>query len=187
MQIPLLEMPLLDGLAYVPDFLAPAEETELLRGIAALDFAPFQFQGWEGKRQTVSFGWSYDFSHGRLAPAQPIPQFLVPLRDRAAALAGIAPRAFEHALVIEYGIGAGIGWHRDRPVFDRVAGISLAAPCTLRFRRRNGRSFERAALKLAPRSAYVLDGAARHDWEHSILPMPVPRYSITFRSLAVKA
>lgn len=168
---------------YGDDIVTADEERELLRQIAALPFRNFEFRGWAGKRRTVSFGWRYDFNDARLAPAPPTPEFLLPLRARVAALADVAPEAFEHVLVIEYGPGAGIGWHRDRPVFDRVVGVSLGAPCTLRLRRRAGKGFERASLALAPRSAYVLTGAARHEWEHSIVPMARQRYSVTFRTM----
>jgi alkylated DNA repair protein (DNA oxidative demethylase) len=173
----------LPGLTYQDGILAADEERALVARIAALPFAPFQFQGWEGKRRTVSYGWSYDFNDGQLREAPPLPGFLRPLRERAAALAEVGPESFEHALVIEYAVGAGIGWHRDRPQFDVVCGVSLVAPCTMRFRRRVGTRFERVGVPLAPRSAYVLRGPARHEWEHSIVPMEELRYSVTFRSL----
>jgi alkylated DNA repair protein (DNA oxidative demethylase) len=183
MQTPLFEAPLVPGLEYQPRFVSQTMEQALLREFARLDFQPFQFQGWEGKRRTVSFGWSYDFSDSRLKPAPAMPDWLLGLRGRAAQLAGVVPEDFAHALVVEYAPGAGIGWHRDRPAFDVVCGISLVAPCTLRFRRRRGKRFERAALLLEPCSAYVLTGPARHEWEHSIAPMATLRYSVTFRSL----
>ena len=170
------------GLQFREDFVSRDEERELVGHFASLAFAPFQFQGWEGKRETVSFGWRYDFSAARIDPAPPIPDFLLPLRERAADFASLAPEAFEQALVIRYDIGAGIGWHRDRPVFDKVVGVSLSSPCVLRFRRRRGRSFERFSLGAAPRSAYLLSGEIRHSWEHSIAPLEVLRYSVTFRN-----
>ena len=170
------------GLTFREDFVTPAEEAGLLEAIAGLPFKPFEFHGWTGNRETVSFGWRYDFNQARVEPAPPIPGFLLPLRARAARLAGLEPEAFEQGLVIRYDIGAGIGWHRDRPVFDRVFGLSLLSPCVLRFRRRRGAGFQRFALDAPPRSAYLLDGEIRHDWEHSISPMQARRFSITFRS-----
>jgi DNA oxidative demethylase len=170
------------GLAQVEEFISRAEEAELLNGVDALAFKPFAFHGWFGKRETVSFGWRYDFNDSRMHEAPPIPEFLLPLRTRAATLARVPAYALEQALVIRYDVGAGIGWHRDRPVFDRVVGISLLAPCILRFRRRDGRAFRRFALDAQPRSAYLLSGEIRHEWEHSIEPLKVRRYSITFRS-----
>ena len=170
------------GLAFREGFVTPAEEAALLGAVAGLSFRPFEFHGWTGNRETVSFGWRYDFNQARVEPAPPIPDFLLPLRERAAHFAGLEPAAFEQGLVIRYEVGAGIGWHRDRPVFDRVFGLSLLSPCVLRFRRRRGTGFERFALDAAPRSAYLLNGEIRHDWEHSIAPLPVKRYSITFRS-----
>jgi alkylated DNA repair dioxygenase AlkB len=170
------------GLTFREAFVSAVEERELIERAGALSFQPFQFHGWTGNRETVSFGWRYDFSHARVEPAPPIPEFLLPLRERAAQLAGLAPAALEQALVIRYGIGAGIGWHRDRPVFDRVFGLSLISPCVLRFRRRSGRGFERYSMDAPPRSAYLLSGEIRHEWEHSIAPMAAMRLSITFRS-----
>ena len=171
-----------EGLATAADFVSRDEEQELLRAFAALDFAPFAFQGWFGKRETVSFGWRYDFNEARVHAAPPIPGFLLPLRARAADFAGLATESLEQALVIRYDVGAGIGWHRDRPVFDQVVGISLLSPCVLRFRRRAGAKFQRFALDAAPRSAYLLRGEIRHQWEHSIAPVDAPRFSVTFRS-----
>jgi alkylated DNA repair protein (DNA oxidative demethylase) len=170
------------GLSFREDFITPDQERALVAHIETLSFAPFQFHGWEGKRETVSFGWRYDFSAARIDPAPPIPDFLLPLRSSAASFAGLAADALEQTLVIRYGVGAGIGWHRDRPVFDKVVGVSLLSPCVLRFRRRRGRGFERYSLGAAPRSAYLLSGEIRHDWEHSIAPLEVLRYSVTFRS-----
>lgn len=166
------------------DIVDATEEAALIAAIDATDPTPFRFQGWLGKRLTSSFGWSYDFDRGTMAAAEPIPAFLLPVRDRAAAFAGLAADALEQALLIRYDPGAGIGWHRDRPQFEHVLGISLGAPATLRLRRRRADGFDRATIPLAPRSAYLLSGEARHDWEHSIAPMDEPRWSITFRSLS---
>jgi DNA oxidative demethylase len=180
-----------EGLAYRPDLLSPAEERELAARIAALHLKPFEFHGFLGNRRTASFGWHYRFGGGGLSRTADLPGWLLPLRDRAAALAGLPAEAFEHALLIEYAPGAGIGWHRDRPVFGDVVGVSLLAPARLRFRRKPvpsgvegaGATWERAALIAEPRSAYALKGPARREWEHSIPPMEALRYSVTFRTL----
>jgi DNA oxidative demethylase len=170
------------GLEVRDEFITPPEEAALMDRFSSLPFQPFAFQGWFGKRETVSFGWRYDFNDARLHVAPPLPEFLLPLRERAAAFAEVAPEALEQALVIRYDVGAGIGWHRDRPAFDRVVGISLAAPCVLRFRRRRGAKFQRYSVDARPRSAYLLTGEIRHEWEHSIAPLEQLRYSLTFRS-----
>jgi alkylated DNA repair protein (DNA oxidative demethylase) len=171
-----------DGLSFQEDFISAAEETGLLAAIEPLAFKPFEFHGWTGNRETISFGWRYDFGQARIEPAPPIPDFLLPLRARAGRFAGLGPAELEQALVVRYGVGAGIGWHRDRPVFEQVFGLSLLAPCVIRFRRREGAKFRRFPLHAPPRSAYLLRGEIRHDWEHSIAPMETPRYSLTFRS-----
>ena len=176
----------LAGLSYAEDLVGPAEEALLIAAIDRAELSPFRFQGWLGKRLTASFGWRYDFDDARFTRGAPLPDWLLPLRDRAAAFAGLPVDAFEHALLIRYDPGAGIGWHRDRPVFEHVVGISLGNAATMRFRRRRPGGFDRLAVPLAPRSVYHLSGEARHAWEHSVAPMDVPRWSITFRSLSDK-
>lgn len=171
------------GLVYEPGVIEAAEERALAGHIAGLPFRPFEFHGFTGNRRTVSFGLHYAFDGSGLSEAEPIPEWLQPLRERAAALAGLEAGAFVHALVIEYAPGAGIGWHRDRPVFGDVVGLSLLAPAPLRFRRRAGTGWERFTLAAEPRSAYLLRGEARHDWEHSIPPLATLRYSVTLRTL----
>jgi DNA oxidative demethylase len=124
---------------------------------------------------------------GSFGPAEPIPNWLLPLREKAAVFARLAPNDLVQALVIRYDPGAGIGWHRDRPVFEHVLGVSLGASATMRFRRRRPGGFDRASARLAPRSLYHLAGEARHEWEHSIAEMAMTRWSITFRSLSAKS
>lgn len=177
---------LLPGLSQADRIVTRDEERRLIAAIDAADLSPFRFHGWFGKRLTVSYGWGYDFDDASLAPSAPIPDWLLPLRAKAARFAQLDPDEFVQALLIRYDPGAGIGWHRDRPVFEHVLGISLGAPATMRFRRRKPGGFDRATAELAPRSIYHLTGEARHKWEHSIAPMPATRRSITFRSLSEK-
>lgn len=177
--------PAVPGLAYREEIVTPAEEEALIERIDASDLAPFRFQGWLGKRLTTSFGWRYDFDDASFAPTAPIPDWLIPLRGRAAAFAGLAPDALVQVLLTRYDSGAGIGWHRDRPVFEHVVGISLGHEARLRFRRRRPEGgFDRTAIDLAPRSIYRLSGEVRHGWEHGIAAMAARRWSITFRSLS---
>jgi alkylated DNA repair dioxygenase AlkB len=171
-----------EGLVYRPGLLSPDEEQGYVEHLRTLPFEAFRFHGFEGLRRVVSFGWRYDFDQGGLKQAERFPDWLQPLAVRAAAFAGLAPEAFVHALLTEYAPGAGIGWHRDRPQFQDVVGISFLAPCRFRFRLREGHGWRRAALVAEPRSAYLLRGPARQAWEHSIPPMEALRYSITFRS-----
>jgi alkylated DNA repair dioxygenase AlkB len=170
-----------EGFRYEPDFLSADEERDLVARFAGLPFRPFEFRGYLGKRRVVSFGWRYDFNTQALARADAIPDFLLPLRDRAARFGGVAPGDFQHVLLTEYAGGAEIGWHRDRFVFGRVVGISLLSPCTLRFRRKRDARWERASPIVEPRSAYLLEGPSRTEWEHSIPAIDGLRYSITFR------
>ena len=173
-----------EGFRYRPELISPAEEDALLARVRELPFREFEFHGYTGKRRTVSFGWHYDFTGHQLRKADPIPDFLLPLRETAAAFAGLRPDEFQHVLVIEYAPGAGIGWHRDKSVFDEVVGVSLLSPCVFRMRRKVGeRKWGRVNLIVEPRSAYLLSGPARTVWEHSIPRAEELRYSVTFRNL----
>ena len=182
----LFDTPLIAGLAVREDLITAAEEQSLIERLHALDLAPFRFQGWLGNRKTKSFGWRYDFDDASFLPTEPIPDWLEPVRARAAAFAGIDPGDFVHALLARYDPGAGIGWHKDRDVFEQVVGVSLNTPATLRFRQRTATGFRRTELAVEPRSAYLLSGEARWDWEHRITPGDQLRFSITFRTLSDK-
>lgn len=179
-----LEETTLPGLSSWPEAITPAREQELIARVDATELSPFRFQGWLGKRQTRSYGWTYDFDTGRFAKGEPMPTWLTAVRDEVAVATGLPADELVQALLIRYDPGAGIGWHRDRPVFEHVVGLSLGNAATLRFRRRTQRGFERFSLEALPRSLYRLSGEARRDWEHSIAEMEVPRRSITFRTLA---
>lgn len=173
-----------DGFRYVPELITPEEEVELLARVSELPFREFEFHGYRGKRRVVSYGWQYDFGARQLREADDMPAFLLDLREVAAQFAGVAPESLQHVLVTEYGPGAGIGWHRDKAVFGIVVGISLLSPCVFRLRRRTGeRRWERVSLISEPRSAYLLGGTVRDEWEHSIPPVNALRYSITFRNM----
>jgi alkylated DNA repair dioxygenase AlkB len=183
----LFDTPLVAGLDYRPDFIGKSEEQALINHLAEIELAPFRFHGWLGNRKTKSFGWRYDFDDSSFSPAGPIPDWLLPLREKAAGFAGVEAGDFVHVLLAQYDPGAGIGWHRDRDVFDKVVGVSLGTPAVLRFRRRdNGGGFTRASLEVEPRSAYLLSGEVRHEWEHRIVPGDQLRFSITLRTLSDK-
>jgi alkylated DNA repair dioxygenase AlkB len=171
------------GFVYQEDLISLDQERGLIENFPDLDFKEFEFHGYRGKRRVVSFGLHYDFAGAKLRAATEMPSFLLPIRELAAGLAGLSALTLCHALVTEYQPGAGIGWHRDRSVFGEIIGISLGSECRLRFRRTVGDEWERMSANLKPRSAYLLRGAARTAWEHSILPMVTLRYSVTFRTV----
>jgi alkylated DNA repair dioxygenase AlkB len=178
------ELPRLpEGFRYEENLLSPDQEWALIASFKRLPFREFEYRGFFGKRRTVSFGWRYDFNVRELQETEHIPTFLLPLRRTAAKFANVSEDRLQHALVTEYAPGAPIGWHRDRPEFEDVIGISLGAPCLFQFRRKKGTLWERASIELQPRSIYLLRGAARTDWQHSIPPVDKLRYSVTFRSL----
>lgn len=182
----LFDAPVIAGLRYEDALIDEAEECALVERLAALDLTPFRFQGWLGNRKTMSFGWRYDFDDASFTPAEPLPDWLHPLRTAAADFAGLALADFVHVLLARYDPGAGIGWHKDRDVFEHVVGVSLGTPATLRFRQRSEGAFRRASIAVEPRSAYLISGEARWQWEHRITPGENLRFSITFRTLSDK-
>jgi len=175
------------GLIFEPDFLTIAEENELIEAIRKLDFSEVRMHGVVAKRRVAHFGLRYAFTSHHLSPASEIPHEFDLIRARAANSAHVEPQSFSEVLVTEYPPGAGIGWHHDAPPFGIIAGISLAAHCTMRFRKGPVGHRETSAVELARRSLYVLAGSARADWQHSISPIVELRYSITFRTLKQKS
>lgn len=85
--------------------------------------------------------------------------------------------------VNQYLPGAGIGWHKDKPQFGVVVGVSLLAPALMRLRLATGKSWIRRYQQLQARSVYILEGEVRTKWEHSVPPVESLRYSLTFRTL----
>ena len=170
------------GFRYKPNLIDIELECYLIERMRDLDFAPFQFHGFEGKRRVVSYGWRYDFNGGGLQKTADMPAFLLSVRERAASFAQLSPEQLQQVLLTEYKSGVQIGWHKDRSVFGEVVGISLLSPCTFRLRRKVGGKWQRASIVAEPRSAYLLSGPARNEWEHSIPAVEALRYSITFRN-----
>jgi alkylated DNA repair dioxygenase AlkB len=172
-----------DGFRYHAEVVSAEEEEALAGELEALPFKPFDFRGFLANRRVVSFGYRYDYRSRAVVEAAPFPAFLVSLRRKVGAVFGRPADAFQQVLINEYRPGAGIGWHRDKAEFDEVVGVSLLAPCNLRFRRKSGETWDRASLAVEPRSAYLLSGPARTIWEHSIPALDGLRYSITLRTL----
>jgi alkylated DNA repair dioxygenase AlkB len=172
-----------NGLALAPGFLDEAEEGALIEGIRGLELREAQYKEFTAKRRVASFGAGYDFDENELTPAPVIAPFLLPLRERVSAWLGIPAQDFGYALVSEYRPGTQLGWHRDVPHFEVVAGVSLAGAGTMRFRPYPPRKGTRIlTLELQPRSAYAMRGEARWGWQHGIAPTRELRYSITFRT-----
>ena len=148
-----------EGFAYCKQAISPENESRVLAELADLPFKEFQFRGFEGKRRVVSFGWRYDFNEHKVLQADPIPPFLLEVYRTVQATSCFVLRDLQQVLVSEYVPGAPIGWHKDRPVFGDVMGLSLASSCSFRLRKPLGNGkWQRAAVRLEPRSAYFLEG-----------------------------
>ena len=175
------------GLQYREDFVTDAEERVLLEAIANVSFAEFEMRGVVARRRVAFFGQSYD-----RAAAGPLPAFLLPLRANIAEWAGLDSEAFAMALINQYRPGTPIGWHRDAPQYDIVAGVSLMSACRMKFRpyrapSSTGTGMPRRSatheIVLERRSAYLMTQESRNAYEHHIPPVAELRYSVTFRTL----
>ena len=179
------------GFDYCPEFLSFTEEQQLLSELARLDFSRVEMRGVVARRRTAHYGYIYGYERRDATPGRPIPEFLRSVRARIADWTGLDPAAWAEALITEYPEAAPIGWHRDAPMFGDIAGISLGASCRMKFRPyvspkdvpRAGIRRTTHEIELAPRSAYLIRGDARRDFEHSIPPVARRRYSITFRTV----
>jgi alkylated DNA repair dioxygenase AlkB len=174
-----------DGLVYRANFLTVEEERTLLARFSMLAFKQARYKEYTARRRVVNYGAGYDFETNEVTQAPAIPDFLLPLRNELAAWIEIDTNDFVQALISQYQPGTPLGWHRDVPDYELVAGVSLATAARMRFRPYPSRAKNREgifALELQPRSAYVLARAARWQWQHSVPPTPGLRYSITFRT-----
>jgi hypothetical protein len=183
----LFEYDLPPGFHYRADFITGDDEQVLLNAIGDVAFSDFEMRGVVARRRVAFFGQSYD-----RATAGSLPAFLLPLRAKIAQWAGVDAEAFAMALVNEYRTGSPIGWHRDAPHYDIVAGVSLLSACRMKFRPYRSpassapKSSRRSAtheILLDRRSAYLMTHAARTAYEHHIPPVAELRYSVTFRTL----
>ena len=172
-----------EGFVFQPEFLSADEERALLEAIGRLALEEAKYKEYTARRRVAYFGHDYDFSKNRLGEAPPIPAFLEPLREKLARWMGVALTDFVTALVAEYRPGTPLGWHRDAPDYERVAGVSLGGSARMRLRRYPPTKDKPLVLDLPPRSAYQMQGVARWQWQHSIPPTRELRYSITFRTL----
>lgn len=173
-----------EGFRCEADIMSEAEEATLVASLATLTLRPFEFHGHVGNRRVTSFGFRYDYARRAVEAADGFPSFLAELRNKVAAFAGRQVDEFQQGGGNEYPPAAGIGWHRDKPQFGVVVGVSLLASATMRLRLPKGSSWIRKSHELRPRSIYILEGEARTRWEHSIPPVHSLRYSLTFRTLA---
>ena len=171
------------GLRYQPEFISRTTEAELIGHILELPLQPFQFGAYEGKRRVASFGFRYDYTAKRLQEAEPLPAWLISVISSVEKFGDLPPGSVRQVLCTEYDVGVGIGWHRDKPHFAQIFGLSLGASCRFRFRRPDGDKWQRFTLTAEPRSLYMMRGESRQIWQHSIPGVEQRRYSITFRTM----
>jgi alkylated DNA repair dioxygenase AlkB len=175
------------GMVYETNFLTPPEEASLVALVERMPLAEMRYKSFTARRRVMSFGGKYDFNANQLEAAAPLPAELEPLRRKVADWLGVEPAAFTQVLVAEYREGTPLGWHRDVPDFEDVVGVSLLGEAVMRFRPYPPREPKKAGvlkLTVEPRSIYLLRGAARWGWQHSVAPTRTLRYSITLRTPA---
>lgn len=172
-----------EGFKYEDAFLTEAEEQDLITRFRTMAFHEVRMRGVAARRRVIQYGWKYSFESFKATQGPPMPEFLVDIRDRAAAFAELPPGELSEVLITEYTAGATIGWHRDAPPFGDVVGVSLLTPCRFRFRRGKTGAWETTELVVNPRSIYLLRGPARTEWQHGIPAVKELRYSITFRTM----
>jgi alkylated DNA repair dioxygenase AlkB len=178
-----------EGFLYRDEFLTEVEESELLRIFGGLDFAAYDYHGYLAKRRVVRYGVNYDINTREPSETtQAVPDFLLSARERAAQFAEVSADDLVQAMVSEYSVGTPIGWHRDAPQFGTIVGISLGSACRMRLKPYQSTGKNKVlSLRLERRSIYVMRGAARSQWQHSIPAVDEMRYSITFRTLRSKS
>jgi alkylated DNA repair dioxygenase AlkB len=187
----LFELPanLPEGFFYRPNFISQTEEQELIEQIRRLSLVSFKYYQFTGRRRTASFGWQYEFGTDEITRAPELPPFLLPIRERAGKLFQLDADSLGQASIVEYPVGAPIGWHRDIPQFGIIIGVSLGAACRLRLREyqrvrsKASRRGDAVSIELEPRSIYSMSGPSRQLWQHSIPPVKELRYSIVMRTL----
>jgi DNA oxidative demethylase len=185
-----------EGFVYRPHFITPAQEQELVEHIRQIEFGEVKMHGVIARRHTKHYGLSYEYSSRQVQPGELMPDFILTLREQLRTLTDIAPDKFVEVLISEYPTGAGIGWHRDAPIFEVIAGVSLLSECRIRFRPQPTppgpadpippKPFKPLVQLVEPRSAYLLQGASRWRWQHNIPTTEQLRYSITFRTLRAR-
>jgi alkylated DNA repair dioxygenase AlkB len=172
-----------EGLVYRTELVPRELERQLLDTLETLRFDPIVIRGQAARRTARHYGLDYDYEARTPQPGEPGPDWLEPVRALAADFAGFEPQELVEILVQRYPPGSTIGWHRDAPAFGTVIGISLGGASRLRFQRGKDQARRVWEVQLEPRSGYILAGAARNSWQHSIPPTKELRYSITFRTL----
>lgn len=172
------------GLLYKSEFITMDEERELLARFRKLDWQFVKMHGVIAKRRVIHYGVNYLYQKWAIEEAEPAPEFLTPLIAKGARVMRVGVEDVREILLSHYPPGAGIGWHRDAPMFgDTIFGISLGSACTMKFRRKAEVGFDVVKVELEPRGAYVISGEARREWQHGITSVDEERWSVTLRTL----
>jgi alkylated DNA repair dioxygenase AlkB len=177
------EMIMKPALTLATEIMTQAEEAAL---IALIEQSGLSYSVYDpdNLRSSTSYGWKYDFAKDSFVPCAPMPEGFRGIAASAAAFADVAVGDLAECLLNRYETGAVIQPHFDKPVWDRVVGVSLGSAATMEFRRETDGGWEHAPVELPPRSMYLLAGDTRHLWQHSLPPVRATRWSITFRTFS---
>ncbi len=152
------ELPDIQGLQYIPDFITEEEEQSL---ISHIDQQPWLN---DLKRRVQHYGYKYDYKARRVTPDSylgSLPNWLKDITDKL-------PFQPDQAIVNEYLPGQGISAHIDcEPCFDStIASLSLGSPVTMQFA--HAKTKQKEDIYLKPRSLIILSDEARYEWQHAI-------------------
>lgn len=171
------------GFTFVPSAISAKLEEETLLAIDK--------ETWDDtslRRRVQHYGYRYAYDSPALTPAPPIPDWAWRLYEATGLACDPLP---DQVIVNEYLPGQGIGAHTDHTLLfgDYVLAVSLGSGCAMDFQ--HVRTGERVTRTLPRRSAYKMEGEARHDWTHAIPARKIDRplgprgtrVSVTFRKV----
>jgi alkylated DNA repair dioxygenase AlkB len=178
------------GLTYLPNYLSKQDENALIELIDS--------QIWlaDLKRRVQHYGYKYDYRSRRIDTSMKIGQLPEWLESIAKRLytEGVFQNLPDQVIINEYESGQGISPHIDcEPCFeDTIVSISLNSAVVMEFSKDN----VKIPILLEPKSAVVLKGESRYDWQHSIAARKSDKYegvvfqrkrrlSLTFRKVIV--
>ena len=148
----------------------------------------------EQSRKVLQYGFEYKYRSAQTdIKINPIPAVIDELRTLIKSINNVPEEMpFNQCIINRYLPGQGIAPHVDSPQFeDYICCFTLGSGGTMVFQHPQHGKFE---LFVEPRSVYLMSGAARYEWKHSmsgkksdkvnnVKLLRETRISVTFRSV----